>query len=56
MNWIAEQFQKLKVLVEEHVPATNKRLEQLEARVATLETTMRIPKGVTFSTPKASES
>jgi len=38
MNWIAQKFEELKKLVEEHIPASNKRLDELEARVADLET------------------
>jgi hypothetical protein len=37
MNWIAQKFEELKALVEKHVPATNKKLQELENRVAALE-------------------
>ena len=39
MNWIAEQFEKLKARLEAHIPVTNQRLEGLERRVADLEAT-----------------
>lgn len=38
MNWIAEQFEKLKARVEAHIPATNKALNDLNARVSGAET------------------
>jgi hypothetical protein len=38
MNWIAEQFEKLKARVEAHIPATNKALNDLNERVTGAET------------------
>jgi hypothetical protein len=38
MNWIAEQFEKLKARVEAHIPATNKALNDLDSRVSGAET------------------
>jgi hypothetical protein len=33
MNWIAEQFEKLKARVEEHIPAAHKALNDLGSKV-----------------------
>jgi predicted nucleic acid-binding Zn-ribbon protein len=38
MNWIAEQFEKLKARVEAHIPATNKALNDLDRRISGTET------------------
>jgi hypothetical protein len=32
-NWIVEQFEALKTRIEAHIPATNKALNDLDARV-----------------------
>lgn len=37
MNWIAEQFEKLKARVEAHIPATNKALNDLDSRLSGVE-------------------
>ena len=38
MNWIAEQFEKLKARVEAHIPATNNALNDLDSRIWGAET------------------
>jgi polyhydroxyalkanoate synthesis regulator phasin len=38
MNWIAQQFEQLKERIEAHIPATNKALNDLDARVSGAET------------------
>jgi hypothetical protein len=38
MNWIAEQFEKLKARVEAHIPVVNNELNSLNSRVAGVET------------------
>lgn len=38
MNWIAEQFEKLKERVEAHIPAVNSELNSLGSRVSGVET------------------
>jgi hypothetical protein len=37
-NWIVEQFDALKARIEAHIPATNKALNDLDARVSGAET------------------
>ena len=37
MNWIAEQFEKLKARVEEHIPATHAALNTLNTRMEGVE-------------------
>ena len=33
MNWIAQKFDELKARVEKHIPATNKRFDDIESSV-----------------------